>query len=575
MAVWVKTETGRASEPMPTRDSVAVNEGVHTLFQSGALGAWTDGQLVARFVSRSDGSEAAFRALVHRHGPMVMGVCRRVLGDAHAAEDAFQATFLVLVKKAGSLRDHELLSSWLYGVAHRTARKARAAAARRRAVEQRAAEQPAGPDGEVDAGQAELRSVIDEEVRRLPERYRVPLVLCHLEGLHHHEVARRLGCPVGTVESRLSRARERLRCRLAHRGVAPTTAALAAALAPSAAPAALVEETLRAAALLRPGAVVGGVAAASASAANLVRRGRGHALTQKASVGVSGLVVCAAVIAAGLGAFRAGGAPARPRPDPDPTPDRAAEAPAPRAPRPIPQPTRSPSAIAAPVAGITVDGRLDDWPSHLPRYPIAHRLRGDLRYDLGLVRTDLDPGATFMAGYDREAGLIYLAVVVHDEDLVVSPNDPWHTDAVEVYVDGLLSREKIPEPSGDWKKGLDAATMPVLQYVAVPGSVAAYDDLWDANPSLVYGKIGDTATTMRHRREGNITTYEWAVQAFDRYPDWPTRLEPGKRLGLDIAVVDKDPQRPRPAWYCWGPPPRSFKGCDAGLLGELILGDAP
>src|SRR5262249_17723183 len=132
---------------MPTRDSVAVNEGVHTLFQSGALGAWTDGQLVSRFVSGREGGEAAFRALVHRHGPMVMGGCHLVLGDAPAGGDAFQATFLVLVRKAGSLRDHDLLANWLYGVAQRTARKARAAAARRRAVEQKAAGLSTEPGG--------------------------------------------------------------------------------------------------------------------------------------------------------------------------------------------------------------------------------------------------------------------------------------------------------------------------------------------------------------------------------------------------------------------------------------------
>src|SRR5205085_9837424 len=124
----------------------------------------------------------------------------------HAAEDAFQATFLVLVKKAGTLRDCNLLTNWLYGVALRVASKEKVRGARRRAVERQAAEQTARPGGGPDQG--ELWSVIGEEVRRLPQRYRLALVLCHLEGLRPEELAQRLGCPVGTVERGLLRARE-------------------------------------------------------------------------------------------------------------------------------------------------------------------------------------------------------------------------------------------------------------------------------------------------------------------------------------------------------------------------------
>src|SRR5215470_15929095 len=125
---------------MRIRYTEAALESVHTLFQFGAMGAWTDGRLVAQFCSGRDGSDEAFRVLIHRHGPMVLGVCHRVLGDAHSAEDAFQATFLVLVKKAGSLRDSDLLANWLYGVAHRVASKTKAESARRKVVERSAAE---------------------------------------------------------------------------------------------------------------------------------------------------------------------------------------------------------------------------------------------------------------------------------------------------------------------------------------------------------------------------------------------------------------------------------------------------
>ena len=110
---------------MAKRVSTVAREGLHALFERGTMGSWTDGQLVAQFVSNDEAREAAFRVLIHRHGPMVMGVCRRVLVDEHSAEDAFQATFLVLVKKAGSLRDCTLLTNWLYGVALRVANKER------------------------------------------------------------------------------------------------------------------------------------------------------------------------------------------------------------------------------------------------------------------------------------------------------------------------------------------------------------------------------------------------------------------------------------------------------------------
>ena len=181
------------------------NRDIRTLFTWGAMATWKDSRLVSRFLSGQDESEAAFRTLIHRHGPMVMGICRRVLGDEHAAEDAFQATFLVLLKKAGRLRDSDLLTNWLFGVALRVCKREKARAARQRMGELRDADLVTVTVGDLDL--FELRSVIDEEIHRLPERYRVPLILCHLEGMRHDEVAQRLGCPVGTIESRLSRAR--------------------------------------------------------------------------------------------------------------------------------------------------------------------------------------------------------------------------------------------------------------------------------------------------------------------------------------------------------------------------------
>jgi RNA polymerase sigma factor (sigma-70 family) len=198
--------------------------------------ALPEGELVRRFASRRD--EAAFEALLRRHGPMVWGVCRRLLRDSPDAEDAFQATFLVLVRKAGSIRRPALLSNWLYGVAYRTALKARAAALRRREQGNEVGDIPARA-ATPDAVWVDLRPVLDEEVRRLPAKYLAPFVLCYLEGKTNAEAARLLGCPKGTVLSRLARARQRLRGRLTRRGLTLSATALALLLTEKLAPAAV------------------------------------------------------------------------------------------------------------------------------------------------------------------------------------------------------------------------------------------------------------------------------------------------------------------------------------------------
>jgi RNA polymerase sigma factor (sigma-70 family) len=209
-------------------------------------GDLADEQLLERFLT--EGSEAAFAALVRRHGPMVLGVCRRVLPNHQDAEDAFQTTFLVLVRKAGSLRQRELLGNWLHGVAYRTARKARAQAARRRAGEQPLPDVGLAQAGH-DPARHELRVLIEEEVQRLPARYRVPVVLCYLQGKTNQEAARQLQWPLGSVKGRLTRARELLRRRLASRGVTLSALALGGILAENvsaAVSAALAQATIRA-----------------------------------------------------------------------------------------------------------------------------------------------------------------------------------------------------------------------------------------------------------------------------------------------------------------------------------------
>jgi cyanophycinase len=222
-------------------------------------GEWTDGQLLDHFTATGD--EAAFEVLVRRHGPLVLSVCRGVLGHAHDAEDAFQATFLVLVKRARAVRRAESLRSWLYGVARRVAIRARTAAAKRTQSER---QHPAMtlPDPAAECARQEQCRMLHEEIARLPERYRLPVLLCCLEGKSRPEAARELGWSEGAVKGRLERGRQRLHARLSRRGLALPAALAAVGLArgavPACVPRTLVAATTRAAARLAAGPTAGG-----------------------------------------------------------------------------------------------------------------------------------------------------------------------------------------------------------------------------------------------------------------------------------------------------------------------------
>jgi RNA polymerase sigma factor (sigma-70 family) len=269
---------------------------VATLRRSGGL---SDGALLERFAAR--GEEAAFEALLQRHGPMVLGVCRRVLGDAHEAEDAFQATFLVLVRSARSIGKSASVGSWLHGVAHRTALKARAAQAARRKHERRAPIM-ANNEAGAEAAWGELRQVLDEEVGRLPEACRSPFVLCYLEGKTYDEAAALLGLPKGTVSTRLARARELLRARLTRRGLALSAGLLATALSQSAAPAvppALAAATVSAAGCVAAGAAAGAVSPQVAALTEGVLKAM---LVSKCKFATA-VLLAVGVVVSGLGGF--------------------------------------------------------------------------------------------------------------------------------------------------------------------------------------------------------------------------------------------------------------------------------
>src|SRR5262245_1134642 len=283
----------------------------------------TDGQLLEDYISRRD--EAALAALVQRHGPMVWGVCRRVLSNYHDAEDAFQATFLVLVRKVTTVQPKEMVASWLYGVAHQTALKARATVGTRTGRERQVVEmpEPAAPEP---ARWDELLPVLDEELSRLPDIYRVVIVLCDLEGKTRKEVADQLGVPEGTVAGRLARARVILAKRLTQRGVTLSGGALAAVLSQNAAlagvPALVVSNTIQVASLLAAGRAVPGVISVEVAA---LTEGVLKAMSVSKLKAVAGVLMVVCQIGIGT-AIVLGQPPAPPKPAPVPKQIEAKEA---------------------------------------------------------------------------------------------------------------------------------------------------------------------------------------------------------------------------------------------------------
>ncbi len=263
---------------------------IRLLFEVGTVAGMSDGQLLDRFLDRrcdEEAAEVAFAALVERHGPMVLRACRARLGDEHDAQDAFQATFLILARKAAAIRNHESAASWLHGVARRVASCARRAAAVRRAKERKAA--GGKLDFVAEPDRSDVVPAVREEVGGLPEKYRTPLMLCLLDGLTHEEAAARLGWPVGTVKTRVRRAKDRLRVALTRRGLAPSLGAIGAALAAreaSAMPATLVRATARAALGFELGR---NAVFLSASVARLVELGLGSLIMTRLKI--VGLVV--------------------------------------------------------------------------------------------------------------------------------------------------------------------------------------------------------------------------------------------------------------------------------------------
>jgi RNA polymerase sigma factor (sigma-70 family) len=291
-------------------------DGLSTLLNVGTAVGRTDGQLLECFAAEGgDDSELAFATLVDRHGPMVLRTCRAILRDEHDARDAFQATFLILARRGGSLWVRDSVGPWLHRVARHAAIRTRRDGARRRSIERNAAfTMELSPHEPSDL---DISSIIHEELDRLPERYRVPVVLCDMEGRTHEDAARHLGCPVGTVKSRLSRGRERLRDRLTRRGLALAAAFAGPVRSPL--PAGLTEAATRAAARLAPSTVTG-IARGVMRSMFLAQL---RIVAMKATVGIT-IGISLFLLGSGMAARQEPGPKPSPAPAASPAPPKAA-----------------------------------------------------------------------------------------------------------------------------------------------------------------------------------------------------------------------------------------------------------
>ncbi|HEV3255969.1 MAG TPA: sigma-70 family RNA polymerase sigma factor [Gemmataceae bacterium] len=439
---------------------------IHRLAAGGGLPQRTDHQLLDDFSARQD--EAAFAALLARHGPMVLRVCRRVLNHEHDAEDAFQATFLVLARHTGSIRKREALAQWLHGVAYRTAMEAKRRAARRRKHEGRL--RTSTPAAAAKPTWDDVQTILDEEIQRLPEAFRSAFVLCVLEGKSGPEAAAELGVKEGTVSSRLTRARQRLQQQLARRGI--KLAALLAALSVAesagkgALPIALGSAAIRSGLLVAAGETAAGVIPAhvAALAAGVTRA----MFLIKAKIATAVLLAAGLIAAAGALTHQALSAPERPQP---------AKAPLPLAnPEQLAAKQRSkPAPPNVQRESVTYGGRVlgpDGWPVvgaklyMTPAYGYAHRPERSPEY----ATTGPDGRFTFAvpkAKFGDQWTVVAAAAAKHGAGWVQVPAYGKRDELTVRLVDddGPITGQ-IVDLEG---KPVPGATLRVLQLNAAPG----------------------------------------------------------------------------------------------------------
>jgi len=375
------------------------------LFRHGAVPSG-DRALLDRFLADRD--EAAFEELVARHGPMVRGVCRRLLVSPHDADDAFQATFLVLVRKAGRLRDADRLGPWLYGVASRVATKARAREARRRERPQAQADDLRSRDGP-DHDLLDIRPILDAELGKIPAKLREVLVLCLLEGATAEEASRQLDCPLGTIKSRMARGRQALRSRLIGRGIAPAAAIAAASSAfTSPVSASLTRATL--------GAIAGTSAAVAPGVAALMR-GVAPAMIPKLTVMTSLILGGTALAVLGTATW--------------PKPPAEAQQPGPAEPRqPLPE-----------------DGRRRESMNHVKQILLAF-------HNYAAANGHLPPSAIYGAdGQPKLSWRVALLPYLEEEALYneFRQDEPWdseHNQALIARMPTVFRTPDSPAPEG-------------------------------------------------------------------------------------------------------------------------------
>jgi RNA polymerase sigma factor (sigma-70 family) len=469
---------------MSNRCSGFVLPQFRTLFDGGTLVGMSEVLLLDRFVAHRD--EAAFEAIVSRHGPMVLGVCRRVLDDPGDIEDAFQATFLVLVRRAGTLRNPELLANWLYGVAHRVSVRARTIAFRRRLHERPGSEEIAMPD-EPREDRAELRAVLDDELSRLPDRLRAVVVLCDLEGAPQEVAARQLGCPLGTIKSRLFRARDRLRGRLVRRGVTPSCLPVGSWLAreanTTAVPLKLLASTMRAALDLASGAAI------SVRIAVLVD-GIARSMT-RTTISVAATRALATIFVA-AGALAIGARITHDNPPPVVAPEI------------LPTPMSVRSALKTWWDGIeTLEFREVESPIGTDGRPVqsGHRAvvevalgRGDRR---AVLHGSLEPDGRVRAAQEKrddgrtQIHLMKKSATTPDEITDVSITRQMNTRDAYHDEDGMCTVLWLLTP---WTSGLGLAAQPLYQHLENPHTATSFDVGRDAN--------GKPTVTLRLANQG-------------------------------------------------------------------------
>lgn len=501
----------------------------------------SDRELLERFALRRE--EAAFAALVERHGPVVLGLCRRMLGNAHDADDAFQATFLVLVRRADAIRNREAVGSWLYGVAYRVALEARSKTARRRTRETVPMtwddSEPIAPETnqETAADWRDLRPLLDDELYRLPEKYRAPVILCYLEGKTNEEAAEQLDWPAGTVKGRLSRARDLLRARLNRRGVALSAAALTPLLAERAV--AAVPPTLASLTVQSALAMAAGKVLASTPAVALAE-GVSHAMVRTTLQRLAIVVMFLAGLSAGVGLAAYSSF------DPEPKKPAVAELP------PLVRSAQSGAWSAAatweggkvPAAGNRVQVR----PGHAVTYDVKSdtvlrsiNVNGTLRFatdkdtrlDVGLIK--IQPGDNPSEnGFDCDAHAVEpdpnTPLPALEIGTLEKPIDATHTALIRLHYVAGLDKESCPAIvccGGRW----DIHGAPLSRAWVKLGATAAKGDSTVTLDEAVTGwRVGDrviiTATSRGYKKQRS--TEERNVKAIE-----------GTKVTLDQPLDDE------------------------------------